>query len=176
MSCGSACSSRTASFCTASRSSSTCTTLAIEDAEHPHQRPKLEHMATRCSSWRARRRLNSRVSFGETHLFVGKGYIVTGQARRLDLPYATVRQHWESCPTALAKGEDFILYAILDFIARQLACRCSETIQDEVDEIEGLGAEQADDWADIERLYMLRRRDLLRLRNAADPGSRCAAG
>ena len=27
--------------------------LAIEDAEHPHQRPKLEHMATRCSSWRA---------------------------------------------------------------------------------------------------------------------------
>ena len=28
-----------------------------------------------------------------------------------------VGQHWESCPSILAKGEDFILYAILDFIA-----------------------------------------------------------
>ena len=46
-----------------------------------------------------------------------------------------MRQHWESCPTALAKGEDFILYAILDFIVDNYM-PVLEQIQDEVDEIE----------------------------------------
>ena len=79
-----------------------------------------------------------------------------------------VRQHWESCPTALAKGEDFILYAILDFIVdnympvleadRRTRSRPSRT---------GCWCKPMTG-ADIERLYMLRR-DLLRLRNAAGP-------
>jgi magnesium transporter len=46
-----------------------------------------------------------------------------------------VRQHWESCPSALAKGEDFILYAILDFIVDNYM-PVLEQIEDEVDLIE----------------------------------------
>ena len=141
--------------------------LAIEDAEHPHQRPKLEQYGDGLFIVaRTAQLLNSRVSFGETHLFVGKGYIVSVR-HGASTSYATVRQHWESCPTALAKGEDFILYAILDFIVDNYM-PVLETIQDEVDEIEDRVLSKPMTGADIERLYMLRR-DLLRLRNAADP-------
>ena len=141
--------------------------LAIEDAEHPHQRPKIEQYGEALFIVaRTAQLLNSRVSFGETHLFVGKGYIVSVR-HGASTSYATVRQHWESCPTALAKGEDFILYAILDFIVDNYM-PVLETIQDEVDEIEDRVLSKPMTGADIERLYMLRR-DLLRLRNAADP-------
>ena len=81
--------------------------------------------------------------------------------------YTAVRQHWESCPSVLAKGEDFILYAILDFIVDNYM-PVLETIEDEVDAIEDRVLVKPMTTADIERLYMLRR-DLLRLRNAAGP-------
>ena len=141
--------------------------LAIEDAEHPHQRPKLEQYGDALFIVaRTAQLIRSRVSFGETHLFVGKGYIVSVR-HGTSTSYATVRQHWETCPTALAKGEDFILYAILDFIIDNYM-PVLEQIQEEVDDIEDRVLAKPMTGADIERLYMLRR-DLLRLRNAADP-------
>ena len=141
--------------------------LAIEDAEHAHQRPKLEQYGDALFIVaRTAQLLNGRVSFGETHLFVGSGYIVSVR-HGVSTSYASVRQHWESCPAALAKGEDFILYAILDFIVDNYM-PVLETIQDEVDSIEDRVLSNPMTSADIERLYMLRR-DLLRLRNAADP-------
>jgi magnesium transporter len=141
--------------------------LAIEDAEHAHQRPKLEQYGDALFIVaRTAQLVSGRVSFGETHLFVGAGYIVSVR-HGVSTSYATVRQHWETCPTALAKGEDFILYAILDFIVDNYM-PVLEAIQDEVDEIEDRVLTKPMTGADIERLYMLRR-DLLRLRNAADP-------
>src|SRR6476620_11242466 len=117
--------------------------LAIEDAEHPHQRPKIEQYGDALFIVaRTAQLIDGRVTFGETHLFVGTGYIVSVR-HGPSTSYAVVRQHWESCPSSLAKGEDFVLYAILDFIV--------------------------DNYMPVlERLYMLRR-DLLRLRNAALP-------
>ncbi len=124
-------------------------------------------MAMLCSSSRARRSSYAAVcpSAKRTY-FVGKGYIVSVR-HGTSTSYATVRQHWETCPTALAKGEDFILYAILDFIVDNYM-PVLEQIQEEVDEIEDRVLAKPMTGADIERLYMLRR-DLLRLRNAADP-------
>ena len=52
--------------------------LAIEDAEHPHQRPKLEQYGDALFIVaRTAQLIDGRVAFGETHLFVGKGYIVS---------------------------------------------------------------------------------------------------
>jgi magnesium transporter len=141
--------------------------LAIEDAEHPHQRPKLEQYGDALFIVaRTAQLIRGRVSFGETHVFVGKGYIVSVR-HGTSTSYAAVRQHWETCPTALAKGEDFILYAILDFIVDNYM-PVLDQIQEEVDEIEDRVLARPMTGADIERLYMLRR-DLLRLRNAAAP-------
>ena len=141
--------------------------LAIEDAEHPHQRPKLELYGDALFIVaRTAQMADGRIQFGETHIFIGKGFIVSIR-HGASTSYAAVRQHWESCPTALSKGEDFILYAILDFIIDNYM-PVLETIEDEVDAIEDRVLVKPMTTADIERLYMLRR-DLLRLRNAAGP-------
>ncbi|MBN9241788.1 MAG: magnesium and cobalt transport protein CorA [Mesorhizobium sp.] len=141
--------------------------LAIEDAEHPHQRPKLEQYGEALFIVaRTAQLIDRRVTFGETHLFVGKGYIVSVR-HGPSTSYTAVRQHWESCPHALAKGEDFVLYAILDFIVDNYM-PVLEQIEDEVEEIEDKVLVKPMSPSDIERLYMLRR-DLLRLRNAALP-------
>ncbi len=141
--------------------------LAIEDAEHPHQRPKLERYGDALFIVaRTAQLIEGRVTFGETHLFVGSGYIVSVR-HGPSTTYASVRKHWESCPTALAKGEDFILYALLDFIVDNYM-PVLDAIEDEVEAIEDSVLARPMDAADIERLYMLRR-DLLRLRNAAGP-------
>jgi len=141
--------------------------LAIEDAEHAHQRPKLEQYGDALFIVaRTAQLIERRVTFGETHLFVGKGYIVSVR-HGPSTSYTAVRQHWESCPHALAKGEDFVLYAILDFIVDNYM-PVLEQIEDEVEEIEDKVLVRPMSTADIERLYMLRR-DLLRLRNAALP-------
>ena len=141
--------------------------LAIEDAEHPHQRPKIEQYGDALFIVaRTAQLIQGRVNFGETHLFVGKGCIVSVR-HGVSTSYAAVRQHWESCPAALAKGEDFILYAILDFIVDNYM-PVLEQIHEEVDAIEDRVLSKPMTGADIERLYMLRR-DLLKLRNAADP-------
>ncbi len=141
--------------------------LAIEDAEHPHQRPKLEQYGDALFIVaRTAQLVEGRVTFGETHLFVGKGYIVSVR-HGPSTSYTSVRQHWESCPHALAKGEDFVLYAILDFIVDNYM-PVLEQIEDEVEQIEDKVLVKPMGARDIERLYMLRR-DLLRLRNAALP-------
>ncbi len=141
--------------------------LAIEDAEHPHQRPKLEQYGDALFIVaRTAQLTDGRVSFGETHLFVGKGYIISVR-HGASTSYAKVRKHWESCPEVLAKGQDFILYAILDFVVDNYM-PVLEAIEEEVDSIEDRVLVTTMSTGDIERLYMLRR-DLLRLRSAAGP-------
>ena len=81
--------------------------------------------------------------------------------------YTPVRERCESCPRALARGEDYILYAILDFIVDNYS-PVLETIHEEVEAMEEQVLASAMTRAQIERLYLLRR-DLLRLRNAVGP-------
>jgi magnesium transporter len=141
--------------------------LAVEDATNAHQRPKLEQYGDALFVVaRTAQMIDKRIAFGETHIFVGHGYIVSVR-HGASTSYTSVRQHWETCPTSLAKGEDFILYAILDFIVDNYM-PVLEAIHDEVEEIEDKVLARPMARTDIERLYMLRR-DLLRLRNAVGP-------
>ena len=74
-------------------------------------------MATLLIVARTAQLIDGRVVFCETHLFVGKGYLASVRhGASTSYAWGPERQHWESCPTALAKGEDFIVYAVLDFI------------------------------------------------------------
>jgi magnesium transporter len=141
--------------------------MAIEDAEQAHQRPKLEQYGEALFLVaRTAQLIDGRVAFGETHIFVGRGYVVTVR-HGASTSYTSVRQRCEACPIVLANGEDYILYAILDFIVDNYI-PVIEAIHAEVDDIEDQVFSSALSAAAIERLYMLRR-DLLRLRNAAVP-------
>jgi magnesium transporter len=141
--------------------------LAIEDADHAHQRPKIEQYGDALFIVARTAQLDGdSIAFGETHLFVGEGYIVSVR-HGASTSYKSVRERCESCPRALARGEDYILYAILDFIVDNYS-PVLETIQEEVEVMEAQVLASAMTQAQIERLYLLRR-DLLRLRNAVGP-------
>jgi magnesium transporter len=141
--------------------------LAIEDANNAHQRPKIEQYGEALFIVaRTAQLIEGRIDFGETHIFIGDGYLVTVR-HGASTSYTAVRERCESCPRALARGEDYILYAILDFIVDNYS-PVLESIHEEVEEIEDYVLANAITKAQIERLYMLRR-DLLRLRNAIGP-------
>ncbi|MEH2614998.1 Mg2+ and Co2+ transporter CorA [Bradyrhizobium sp. AZCC 1693] len=141
--------------------------LAIEDANHAHQRPKIEQYGDGLFIVaRTAQLIEGRIAFGETHLFVGEGYLVSVR-HGASTSYAPVRERCESCPRALARGEDYILYAILDFIVDNYS-PVLETIHEEVEAIEDDVLANPITRSQVERLYMLRR-DLLRLRNAIGP-------
>jgi magnesium transporter len=141
--------------------------LAIEDANNAHQRPKIEQYGEALFIVaRTAQLIEGRIAFGETHIFIGDGYLVTVR-HGASTSYTAVRERCESCPRALARGEDYILYAILDFIVDNYS-PVLESIHDEVEGIEDEVLSSAITKAQIERLYMLRR-DLLRLRNAIGP-------
>ena len=141
--------------------------LAIEDAGKAHQYPKLEQYGEALFIVaRTAQLVDRRIAFGETHLFVGRGYVVSVR-HGASTSYTAVRKRCEACPITLAHGEDYILYAILDFIVDNYA-PVLETIHAEVETIEDSVLAATLKQAEIERLYMLRR-DLLRLRNAVVP-------
>jgi len=110
--------------------------------------------------------VEGRIAFGETHLFVGRGYVVSVR-HGASVSYAAVRERCEACPVVLSQGEDYIVYAILDFIVDNYM-PVVEKIHAEVEAIEDTVLATTLGRADIERLYMLRR-DLLALRNAVVP-------
>jgi magnesium transporter len=141
--------------------------LAIEDAAKAHQHPKLEQYGDGVFIVaRTAQMVEGRITFGETHLFVGRGYVVSVR-HGASVSYAPVRERCEACPIVLSQGEDYIVYAILDFIVDNYM-PVVEKIHTEVEAIEDTVLATALSQADIERLYVLRR-DLLRLRNAVGP-------
>ena len=129
--------------------------LAIEDAGKAHQHPKLEQYGDGIFIVaRTAQMVEGRIAFGETHLFVGRGYVISVR-HGASVSYAAVRHRCEACPTVLSQGEDYIVYAILDFIVDNYM-PVVEKIQAEVEAIEDTVLATTLSHPDIERLYMLR--------------------
>jgi magnesium transporter len=58
--------------------------LAIEDAGKAHQHPKIEQYGEALFVVaRTTQMIDGRIAFGETHLFVGRGYVVSAVQVRL---------------------------------------------------------------------------------------------
>ena len=141
--------------------------LAIEDAGKAHQQPKVERYGESLFVVaRTAQMEEGRIAFGETHVFVGRGFVVSVR-HGASASYAAVRERYEACPTELARGESYVLYAIIDFVVDNYL-PVIESLQAEVEAIEDKVLARGLARADVERLYALRR-DLLRLRNAVVP-------
>jgi magnesium transporter len=140
--------------------------LAIEDALHAHQRPKIEtYGETTFVALRTAFLVDGHITFGETEIFVGRGYVISvrhgGSAS-----YAKVRQRAEASPKQLAHAEDYVLYAIVDFIADNYLT-VVECLAEEIEALEDHVLEPLEEER-IFRIYELRR-ELQRLRLAAAP-------
>jgi magnesium transporter len=141
--------------------------LAIEDAFKAHQFPKLEEYEDSIFIVaRTAQMVDGHIDFGETHLFVGVGYVVSVR-HGASSSYAHVRERCEARAERLSEGEDFIVYAILDFIVDNYF-PVLDAINDEVEDIEDHVITTTMGKVEIEQLYTMRR-DLLHLRNAATP-------
>ncbi|MBV4537318.1 MULTISPECIES: magnesium and cobalt transport protein CorA [Pseudomonas] len=141
--------------------------LAIEDALEKHSRPKLETFgdALFIVTYSPVRH-EGKLEFIETHIFAGNGYIITcrnGHSKS----YALVRQRCEARPLLLEHGEDFVLYALLDFVTENYQ-PVSEAIHGEIEELEQSVLSNSLKEEDIQRLHSLRR-DILRLRRYVAP-------
>lgn len=90
--------------------------LAVEDAHHAHQRPKLEAYGNSLFlAVHTTQLVEGHVRFGETHAFIGPRFLVTVR-HGASLSYANVRARFEREPELLAQGPAFALYGVLDFI------------------------------------------------------------
>jgi magnesium transporter len=90
--------------------------LAIEDAFNAHQRPKLEFYGESLFlALHTARRTENGIEFGETHVFAGRRYVVVVR-HGVSSSYRELRSRCERVPAMLAKGEDFVIYSLMDFI------------------------------------------------------------
>ena len=111
--------------------------LAVEDAIVAHQRPKLERYDdTLFAVLRAARYLDDveEVDFGEIHLFIGPGFVLT--VRHSQAPdLSAVRRRMEAEPDLLRLGPEAVLYAVLDSVVDGYAPVVAG-LQNDIDEIE----------------------------------------
>jgi magnesium transporter len=111
--------------------------LAVEDAVHAHQRPKLERYGdTLFCVLRPARYVDETetVEFGEIHVFAGPHFVITvrhGEA--VDL--AAVRKGLEARPDLLRRGPVAVLHAIMDRVVDDYAPVVAG-IENDIDEIE----------------------------------------
>jgi magnesium transporter len=143
--------------------------LAVEDAHHAHQRPKIEQyedslfVVLRTARYDSAR---SEISLGEIHLFIGRDYVIVvrhgGDPADLD----QIRARAELHPELMNLGPGAVLYAVMD-----------EVVDDYAPVVEQLSEQIADVETDVfsesvrdatERIYMLKR-EVLRLHRATSP-------
>jgi magnesium transporter len=141
--------------------------LAVEDAVHAHQRPKLERYGdTLFVVLRPARYVDPDevVEIGELHVFVGKDFVITiRHASKPDL--ALVRKRLEADPGLLEHGPAAVLYAILDRVVDDYIPVVTG-LQTDIDEIETqvFGG----DPGVSRRIYQLSR-EVIEFQRACDP-------
>src|SRR5258706_13435701 len=90
--------------------------LAVEDARHGHQRPKIEEYGNSLFAVLHVVELREGViNIGEIDIFVGKNYILSIR-QRTEHGFGEVRARAESEPELLKHGAGFVFYALMDNI------------------------------------------------------------
>ncbi|WP_326598557.1 magnesium and cobalt transport protein CorA [Streptomyces sp. NBC_01803] len=153
--------------------------LAVEDAVHAHQRPKLDRYdetlfmvlkTVRYVEHAALTATSEVVETGEIMIFTGKDFVVTvrhGGHGSL----GPLREHLEADPGHLAKGPSAVLHAIADHVVDHYL-DVSEAVRDDIDEVElSVFAGIPGRGADPGQIYQLKR-ELMELKRAVTPLAR----
>lgn len=142
--------------------------LAVEDALHAHQRPKLDLYDD--SVFVVLKTLyyieeTSSVETGELMIFVGDSFIVTVRHGPGN-PLSEVRKRLEKKETVLRHGPGAVLYAVCDAVVDTYVSIASE-LEIDLQEMESRVFSAHRD-NDAERIYLLKR-EVLEFRRAAQP-------
>lgn len=141
--------------------------LAVEDAQHGHQRPKIEEYGD--SIFAVLKTLEYRedtLQMGEVNIFVGKNYVLSIRNQSAQ-GFVDVRSRCEREPHLLKFGAGFVFYALMDAIVDRYF-----PVLDELEEslyvIESGMFKQHEPGANIEALYSLKQK-LNTLKHASFP-------
>jgi magnesium transporter len=144
--------------------------LAVEDARHGHQRPKIEEYGNQVFAVLRTMELRAEeLHCGEVNLFVGPNFVLSIR-RETEPGFAAVRERAESEPELLQRGSGFVFYALIDNIVDRYFPLVDalevelEKIEDHI--FEGEAGEKAH--ANMRALYRLKHKGMT-VRHAVEP-------
>ena len=144
--------------------------LAVEDARHGHQRPKIEEYGNSLFAVLHTMALQGEeIAVGEVDIFVGRNYILSVR-HRTEPGFAAVRARAESEPELLRNGAGFVLYALMDNIVDRYF-PVVDALEMELEQIEEKifeGDAGAEARANIQALYQLKHKGMM-VRHAVEP-------
>ncbi len=141
--------------------------LAVEDAHHGHQRPKIEEYGeTLFAVVHLLEQQHGDIAVGEVDIFVGHNFVLSVR-NHSGQHLLGVRERCEREPELLGHGAGFVLYAIMDAVVDRYF-PLIDAIESELESVEehifGKGMARSN----IERLYDLKRR-MVTLKHAVAP-------
>ncbi len=141
--------------------------LAVEDARHGHQRPKIDEYGD--SLFVVLQTIDferGELLVGEVHIFVGPNYVLSCR-NRSQQGFANVRARCEREPDLLKNGSGYVLYALMDAIVDRYF-PALDAMEGELENVEAQIFEGRSARTNIEALYALKRK-LMTLQHTVRP-------
>ena len=141
--------------------------LAVEDARHGHQRPKVEEYGD--SLFTVLHMIEAEgnaLKVGEVDIFAGPNYILSVRSRT-QKGFADVRARCEREPHLLQNGSGFVLYALMDAVVDRYF-PVLDLLESELETLEGRMFAGTPARANIEAMYGLKQK-LMVLKHAVGP-------
>jgi magnesium transporter len=141
--------------------------LAVEDAHHGHQRPKIEEYGD--SLFVALHNIDivgEELKVGEVDIFVGPNYVLSIRSR-MEVGFTAVRARCEREPELLKYGSGFVLYALMDAVVDRYF-PVLDALEVELEHVEERIFSGRSVRANIEALYALKQK-LMTLQHAVVP-------
>ena len=141
--------------------------LAVEDARHGHQRPKIEEFGNSLFAVLHNPELaEDELRVGEVDIFVGPNYILSVR-NNVQQGFVAVRERCEREPELLKHGSGFVFYALIDAVVDRYF-PVLDKLEVELEQIEERIFSSTTQRANIEALYALKRK-LMKLQYAVVP-------
>jgi magnesium transporter len=142
--------------------------LAVEDARHGHQRPKVEEYGDTLFVVMHTVEFSAidELHVGELNVFVGRNFVLSVR-NRSQHSMLDVRERAERDPHLLRHGAGFVLYALMDAVVDRYF-PIIDTMETELEGIEGQIFDRGTARLNIEHLYGLKRRIMV-VKHAVTP-------
>jgi magnesium transporter len=141
--------------------------LAVEDAQHGHQRPKIEEYdGSLFVVLHLIELQNDQLNVGEVAIFAGTKYVLSVRSRA-ERGFIDVRARCEREPELLRHGSGYVLYALMDEVVDRYF-PVLDSIESAIEDIEGHIFADQPTREHIEALYSVKRK-LMILKHATEP-------
>ena len=141
--------------------------LAVEDAHHGHQRPKIEEYGQSLFAvLHIIENGREELTVGEVGIFAGANYVLSVRSGA-EQGFVEVRKRCEEEPELLRHGAGYVLYALMDSVVDRYF-PVLDAIETELEEVENRIFAHQTERASIEALYGIKQK-LMTLKHATEP-------